>query len=392
MVDVFEEILGVSPVGIEDSFFELGGHSLKATAAINAIEKKTGIRLPVKEIFSSPTPAMLAKKIEAAGEGEYSPIPKAEQREAYPASSTQKRLFILDQMEGNSTAYNMASALEVTGNLDLEKIQQAIDRLIKRHESLRTSFVMTEEGAYQVIADEVFYQVEYEETDSYSDADMEQFVRPFDIGKAPLMRFKVVKERNRNNYILLFDMHHIISDHQTLNLLIEDFSRLYNGEELQPLEIQYKDYSEWMRGRNLESQRNYWKEVFKEEAPVLDLVTDYPRPKIQSYKGAQVSVQLSQEQKAGIQNINKQHGTTDYMTLLAVFMIELHKYSRQQDIVVGTPISGRVHQDTETIAGMFVNTLAMRGYPRAEKTFLEFLSEIKELALNAYENQEYPFE
>ncbi|ATV24336.1 hypothetical protein CS547_17015 [Bacillus velezensis] len=392
IVDVFEEILGISPVGIEDSFFELGGHSLKATAAINAIEKKTGIRLPVKDIFSLPTPVMLSRKIEAAGEGEYSPIPQAEQREAYPASSTQKRLFILDQMEGNSTAYNMASALEVTGNLDLEKIQQAIDRLIKRHESLRTSFVMTEEGAYQVIADEVFYQVEYEETDSYSDADMEQFVRPFDIGTAPLMRFKVVKERNRNNYILLFDMHHIISDHQTLNLLIEDFSRLYNGEELQPLELQYKDYSEWMRGRNLESQRNYWKEVFKEEAPVLDLVTDYPRPKIQSYKGAQVSVQLSQEQKAGIQNINKQHGTTDYMTLLAVFMIELHKYSRQQDIVVGTPISGRVHPDTETIAGMFVNTLAMRGYPRAEKTFLEFLSEIKELALNAYENQEYPFE
>ncbi|MEH7458650.1 amino acid adenylation domain-containing protein [Bacillus sp. JJ1127] len=392
IVDVFGEILGISPVGIEDSFFELGGHSLKATAAINAIEKKTGIRLPVKDIFSSPTPVMLSRKIEAAGEGEYSPIPQAEQREAYPASSTQKRLFILDQMEGNSTAYNMASALEVTGNLDLEKIQQAIDRLIKRHESLRTSFVMTEEGAYQVIADEVFYQVEYEETDSHSDADMEQFVRPFDIGTAPLMRFKVVKERNQNNYILLFDMHHIISDHQTLNILIEDFSRLYNGEELQPLEIQYKDYSEWMRGRNLESQRNYWKEVFKEEAPVLDLVTDYPRPKIQSYKGAQVSVQLSQEQKAGIQNINKQQGTTDYMTLLAVFMIELHKYSRQQDIVVGTPISGRVHQDTETIAGMFVNTLAMRGYPRAEKTFLEFLSEIKELALNAYENQEYPFE
>ncbi|MFO7036111.1 non-ribosomal peptide synthetase [Bacillus velezensis] len=392
ITDIFEEILGISPVGIEDSFFELGGHSLKATAAINAIEKKTGIRLPVKEIFSSPTPVMLSRKIEAAGEGEYSPIPQAEQREAYPASSTQKRLFILDQMEGNSTAYNMASALEVTGNLDVEKIQQAIDRLIKRHESLRTSFVMTEEGAYQVIADEVFYQVEYEETDSYSDADMEQFVRPFDIGTAPLMRFKVVKERNQNNYILLFDMHHIISDHQTLNLLIEDFSRLYNGEELQPLEIQYKDYSEWMRGRNLESQRNYWKEVFKEEAPVLDLVTDYPRPKIQSYKGAQVSVQLSREQKAGIQNINKQQGTTDYMTLLAVFMIELHKYSRQQDIVVGTPISGRVHQDTETIAGMFVNTLAMRGYPRGEKTFLEFLSEIKELALNAYENQEYPFE
>ncbi|MGG0823585.1 amino acid adenylation domain-containing protein [Paenibacillus turicensis] len=392
ITDIFEEILGVSPIGIEDSFFELGGHSLKATTAINAIEKKIGIRLPVKELFSSPTPAMLAKKIKDAGEGEYTPIPKAEKREAYPASSTQKRLFILDQMEGSSTAYNMPSALEVTGNLDLEKIQQAIDELIKRHESLRTSFVMTEGETYQVIAEEVFYQVEYEETDSYSEADMEQFVHPFDIGKAPLMRFKVIKEKNHKRYILLFDMHHIISDHKTLNIFIEDFSRLYNGEGLAPLEIQYKDYSEWMRDRNLESQRDYWKEVFKEEAPVLDLVTDYPRPKTQSYKGAQVSIQLSKDLKAGIEKINKQIGTTDYMTLLAVFMVELHKYSRQKDIVVGTPISGRVHQDTETIAGMFVNTLAMRGYPEGGKTFLQFLSEIKELALNAYEHQEYPFE
>ncbi|ROR25863.1 surfactin family lipopeptide synthetase A [Mobilisporobacter senegalensis] len=392
IVEVFEEILGVSPIGVEDSFFELGGHSLRATAAINAIEKKTGIRLPVKEIFSSPTPSLLAKKIEAEGEGEYSPIPKAEQRETYPASSTQKRLFILDQMEGSSTAYNMPSALEATGTLDLEKIQKAVDSLIKRHESLRTSFGMKEGETIQIIADEVSCKVEYEETDSCSEAEMEKFVRPFDLGKAPLMRFKVVKERNRNKYILLFDMHHIISDHKTLNILIEDFSRFYNGEVLKPLEIQYKDYSEWMGGRNLESQRDYWKEVFKEEAPVLDLATDYPRPKTQSYKGAQVSTRLSKDQRSGIEKINKQNGTTDYMTLLAVFMVELHKYSRQQDIVVGTPISGRVHQDTETIAGMFVNTLAMRGYPRDEKTFLEFLGEIKELALNGYENQEYPFE
>lgn len=392
IIDIYEEILQISPIGIEDSFFELGGHSLKATAVINLIEKHIGVRLPLKEIFASPTPSMLAKKINLQEKGMYSPIPKAEKRDKYPVSSAQKRLFILDQIERDSITYNMPIALEASGSLDVEKIQKTMNALIKRHESLRTKFELIEGEPVQIIVDEAYCQVEYEETDSYSIENLTDFMQPFNLGRAPLIHLKVVKELNSDKYLLLFDIHHIISDGMTMNIIIEDFSRLYSGEELNPLEIQYKDYSEWMNRRNLEEQKEYWKNLFKEEVPVLDLVTDYLRPKTQSYKGACVSAHLNKEQKNGLERINRENGTTDYMLLLAAFMIELHKYSRQDDIVVGTPVSGRVHKDTEEIAGMFVNTLAMRGYPSENKTFEVFLGEVKKYALSAYENQEYPFE
>lgn len=392
IVEVFEEILGVSPIGIEDSFFELGGHSLRATTAINLIEKRTGIRLPIKEIFSSPTPSMLAKKIDELGNGQYCAIPKAEEKEWYFASSAQKRLFILEQIEGSSTTYNMPDALETSSALDINKVEDAVNRLINRHESLRTSFALQDGEVVQIISEEAIYKVDYEEQDDICEEEIKEFIRPFDLGKAPLFRFKVIKCKKDNKYILLFDMHHIISDHKTINILTEDFVRLYNEEELQPLKIQYKDYSDWMRTRDLGKQREYWKKIFEDQVPVIDIVTDYIRPKKQSFAGAHVTGFLSKEQKSGVKKLNKENQTTDYMLLMAIFMVELYKYSRQEDIVVGTPISGRVHEDTETIAGMFVNTIPMRGYPQGDKKFIDFLKEIKRSALDAYENQEYPFE
>ena len=226
----------------------------------------------------------------------------------------------------------------------------------------------------------------------YSKEELDKFTRPFDLGKAPLLRLKILNVTGESRNILLFDMHHIISDGMTMNIIINEFSKLSRGEELLQPEVQYKDYSEWLRSRDLSSQREFWKDVFKEEAPVLDLPLDYPRPKTQSFRGAHISIWLNQELKNRIEEINQASGTTDFMTFLSAFMVMLHKYSRQEDVVVGTPISGRVHKDTQSMVGMFVNTLAMRGYPTEEKTFSEFLSEIKEHALGAYENQEYPFE
>lgn len=392
IVEIFEEILGVSPIGIEDSFFELGGHSLRAATAINEIERRTGIRLPLKVIFSSPTPSMLAKKIDVLDKGQYDAIPKAEKKDRYPASSAQKRLFILDQIEGGSTTYNMPEALEVSSTLDIAKVQNAVNNLIKRHESLSTSFVLQDGETFQIITEEVSYEVEYEEIYDFCKEEIEGFIRPFDLGKAPLFRLKIVKCIKDDKYILLFDMHHIISDYKTMNILIKDFSRLYNGEDLKALEVQYKDYSEWIRARDLGSQREYWKKIFKEEIPVLDIGTDYVRPKTQSFNGAQISEYLNKEQKSGIEKINRENQTTEYMFLMAIFMVELYKYSQQEDIVVGTPIIGRVHKDTETMAGMFVNTIPIRGCPNGDKTFIEYLKEIKESVLVAYENQEYPFE
>ena len=392
IISVYEEILGVSPIGIDDSFFELGGHSLRATVAVNDLEKRTGIRLPLRSVFELPTPRKLAAELQVLEAGVYSPLPKAEKRDYYPMYPAQKRLFLIDQMGGAGVTYNMPAAVEVTDGLDLAEIQKTLEALISRHEALRTSFAMIEGEAVQIIGDEVAAAVEYEEIDVYSQEELNKFTRPFDLGKAALIRLKILNVTGESRHILLFDMHHIISDGMTMNIIINEFSKLFRGEELLQPEVQYKDYSEWLRERDLSSQREFWKDVFKEEAPVLDLPLDYPRPKTQSFRGAHVSIWLNQALKNMIEEINQASGTTDFMTFLSAFMVMLHKYSRQEDVVVGTPISGRVHKDTQSMVGMFVNTLAMRGYPTEEKTFSEFLSEIKEHALGAYENQEYPFE
>ena len=187
-------------------------------------------------------------------------------------------------------------------------------------------------------------------------------------------------------------MHHIISDGMSMGILAKEISKLYNGEELKPLRVQYKDYSEWMRTRDLSNQKEHWKGVFEEPAPVLDLPLDYSRPQTQSYTGCSINGKLTGNQKKEIDKLCQKTGTTPYMVLLSATMILFGKYSRQEDVVIGSPISGRTHKDTEDMLGMFVNTLAMRGYPKRDRNYLDFLKEVKESALKAYENQEYPFE
>ena len=217
------------------------------------------------------------------------------------------------------------------------------------------------------------------------------FVRPFDVSKGPLIRLKVVKtEANRS--LLLFDMHHLISDGTTMNVITQEFSQLYNGEELEQPAVQYKDYSEWLRTQDLSEEQQYWLRQFEGELPVLDLPLDYPRPQLQSFAGAVVTQQLDAGLRERVQELCRVTGATEYMVLLSALMVLLGKYSRQEDIIVGSPVSGRVHHDTEQMVGMFVNTLAMRGRPEADKLYSDFLDEVKETSLKAYEYQAYPFE
>ncbi|WP_276203580.1 non-ribosomal peptide synthetase [Paenibacillus fonticola] len=246
----------------------------------------------------------------------------------------------------------------------------------------------------QKIAQEVQLELEYEERIAGAEHEedlLHDFVHPFDLGKAPLIRIKAVKI-GEDKTVLLLDMHHIISDGMSVDILTNELSKLYNGEQLQPLSVQYKDYSEWMRARDLSEQKKYWQGVFKEPAPVLDLQLDYLRPQTQSFKGHCINGMLTAKQKTAVDNLCRKTGTTAYMVLLSTLMVLLGKYSRQEDIVIGSPISGRTHKDTEQMVGMFVNTLAMRGYPKGDKKVLDFLKEVRESALKAYENQEYPFE
>ncbi|WP_342707226.1 amino acid adenylation domain-containing protein [Fontibacillus panacisegetis] len=399
LVAIFREVLGLEQVSIDDSFFELGGHSLRAIRVVNLIESNVGIRLPLKILFERSTVMELSGMLKNMEKTTYEAIPQVEKQSYYPMSSAQKRMYIMNKMEDLGTVYNMPSVMKIEGKLELDKIKQVCQKLTQRHEGLRTSFHMVEGELVQKVEDEVEIDFAYEEIDDVEGMAatppinelLEEFLRPFNLGEAPLLRIKVVKYGEEKN-LLMFDMHHIISDGATMNIITKEFSQMYNGEKLKALNVQYKDYSEWMRKKDISNQEAYWIDQLSDDIPVLDLPLDYPRPQSQQFSGAAFDTNISAMTKAQVQQLCKQTGTTEYMALLSTLMVLLHKYSRQEDIIIGSPISGRTHEDTENVIGMFVNTLAMRGKPEGQKSYADFLAEIKETCLKGYENQEYPFE
>lgn len=395
LTNIFEQILGTKPIGIKDNFFEMGGHSLRATRVVNMIESSTGIRLPLRSVFEKPTPEELSVEIDKSKNKSYMPIPIAEKKSIYLMSSTQKRMFVINEMDKKSLAYNMPICIETEDEIDVQCIRETLMKLTQRHEVLRTCFFMQNGKTVQKICKDAKIDFEYIEIDDLTEKDkkelMSEFVRPFNLGQAPLMRMKIVKTKSKNK-ILLFDMHHIISDGMSVNILINEFSKLYNGETLEKLRVQYKDYSEWHRGIDMSNHKKYWIDEFKGDIPVLNLITDFKRPQIQSYKGSSIKRKIDMRIKQQIEKFCQQTGTTDYMVFLSAMMILFSKYSHQEDIIIGSPVSGRTHHDTENMLGMFVNTLAMRGQPSADKVYKDFLNEIKEKCLKAYEHQEYPFE
>ncbi|MCL2865267.1 MAG: amino acid adenylation domain-containing protein, partial [Lachnospiraceae bacterium] len=392
MVHIFQEMFDIEQVGINDSFFELGGNSLKATLLVNRIEQETGLRLGIKDIFQGVTVAGICLALEDVS-GVYEPIPQAEEKEYYPMSSAQKRLFVLDQLEDASIVYNMPIALKMEGKLDVDKAEAMFHQLIERHEAFRTSFELIDGEAVQIIHKNVVSDVVYKEQGEVIDKKqvMEEFIRPFDLSQAPLIRAEIVKVEEEG-HVLLLDMHHIISDGISTVVLMSEFLALYAGAELPALRVQYKDYTQWMLSRDLSAQKAYWLGQFEDEIPVLALPIDYARPTLQSFKGATLVRKLDKRLRDCVLRLSAKTNTTEYMVLLSLFMMMLGKYGNQEDVVVGTPISGRTHRDTENMLGIFVNTLVMRGKPNKDKTLSQFLEEVKAFSLGAYENQEYPFE
>ena len=387
--NIFTEILNVEQVGIKDSFFELGGHSLRATRLVNRIEAETGTRIALKDVFSHPTVEQLAV-LAGAESQEYIPIPKAEEKEYYPMSSAQKRTYLIQQMQPESVTYNMPNNMKLTGEVNADALRAALQEMTDRHEILRTAFLMIDGEPVQKVLNHVEADFEYVTSEESDEKLISEFLKPFDLASGKLVRVKLV---NKGEYhLMMFDMHHIVGDGMSMNTFTTELMSLYNGEKLEPLTHQFKDYSEWMRSRDLSGQAEYWKSQFDDEIPVLDMPTDFPRPQEQSYAGTMLFETVDEDLSKCIKELVKKTGATEYMIFLAAAMVTLSKYSRQEDIVIGSPISGRTHRDTERMLGMFVNTLAMRGKPEKNKTFIQFLEEIKNTCLKAYENQEYPFE
>ncbi len=299
------------------------------------------------------------------------------------------------------------------GKTGKEKQEETFMALINRHESLRTSFEMVDREPMQKVHKKVEFRIDYYDltmTKVETEVEVEEgiphslsspqhfikrFIRPFDLSQAPLLRVGVIK-LEEDKHILMVDMHHIISDGISHNILIKDFTALYTGDHLPPLKFQYNDYSEWQNSQKekerIKQQELYWLNCFSDELPVLKISIDYPRPETQSFEGRTFHFRIEKEQTEGLKKRVQQEGVTLQMLMVAIFHILLSKLSGLADIITGTTIAGRSHANLEGIIGIFVNTLALRNFPSPGKTFRDFLMEVKENSLKAYENQDYPFE
>ncbi|HLP45552.1 MAG TPA: amino acid adenylation domain-containing protein, partial [Candidatus Kapabacteria bacterium] len=378
-----------APVGIDDNFFQMGGHSLKAVIMLSRVHRELNVKIPLAEIFRTPTIKGLADYVRKSAPDRHAAIEPIEKREYYGLSSAQKRLYILQQIDWQSTAYNIPEVIPLGQTPDLQCLEATFQRLIERHESLRTSFHLLEDHPVQKVHAMVSFKVEERIGEPVWDP------APFDLSKAPLLRAICLKTR-QNQYYLMVDMHHIISDGISHAVLRKDFMSLYQGKLLTPLKIQYKDFSEWQNSEkekeNLKRQESYWVKTFPGEIPVLEIATDFSRPMVQGFEGKALSFVVGIEETRALKELALKEGATLFIVLLSLYNIFLARLSGQEDIIIGTPTAGRRHADLEPVIGVFINTLALRNYPGGEKSFREFLREVKEGTIDAFENQDYPFE
>ncbi|MED1217917.1 lichenysin non-ribosomal peptide synthetase LicA, partial [Bacillus paralicheniformis] len=395
MVGIWQEVLGTEQVGIHDQFFELGGHSLKAMAMLAKIHKAFGVEVPLQVLFEKPTVAALSGFVSEAEKDGFTVIEPAPESDDYPLSLAQQRIYIVSQLEDAGVGYNMPAAAMLEGTLDVQRLEAAFQKLIDRHEALRTSFTVVDGEPRQNIHQRVQFKIEKVKADGKPIEQMaKSFVRRFDLAKAPLMRAGLVRLAD-GRHVLLFDMHHLVSDGVSISIILNELAALYKGEELPEPNLHYKDYAFWQRTqaqKGFQKEEAYWQSVFAGELPVLQLITDEPRPSVQSFEGDRVSAVLPKDMKEKLAVLAEQNGATLYMVMLAAYNMLLAKYSGQEDVIVGTPAAGRRHSDLEGIIGMFVNTLAIRSKVESGRTFRDFLHDVKKTVIDAFEHQEYPFE
>ncbi|MCY8823358.1 non-ribosomal peptide synthetase [Bacillus atrophaeus] len=399
LAKIWANVLSVNKIGIQDDFFELGGHSLKAAKLLGRIHEQMGISLSLKELFTYKTIETLSQYMNYRDTVRFEAIEKVSNQDFYEASSAQKRMYLIQQLDRDNVAYNIPCAIEIKGKLDYDKLDMALYRQVERHEAFRTLFSTIDGKVVQHIVpmEKVNFKVDRLTAANKKEAKelMVDFIQPFDLQTQIPIRAAVIQLHAECNYLLL-DLHHIIADGTTAGILIEEFNTIYSGQELEPLKLQYKDYASWQLKRiesdEMKVQESYWLSEFGDELPILQLPIDYKRSHRKDYLGNRVGAKLNSRLTANLKKIARDTESTLYMVLLAAIKILLSRYSGQKDIIVGTPIAGRNHPDTESMMGVFVNTLAIRSTLNGEWSFTQYLETVKQKTLNALEHQEYPFE
>jgi amino acid adenylation domain-containing protein len=412
LCDVFEELLGIERVGLDDDFFALGGHSLLAIRLVSRVRTQLNVELAIRTLFEAPTVAQLSDHLRDAGRVQREKLKRQARTERVPLSYAQQGLWILDRLQGGqSTEYNQPQARRLRGELDVEALRRAVQMVVERHESLRTHFVEVEGEPVQVIEPEVEIAIPVEDLCGMSEVEKKERVRealreegrkPFDLERGPMLRMKLLKLGERD-HVLLRTTHHIVWDEWSQGVFNREFEVLYEayreGREnpLEPLPVQYADFALWQRkwlgAGVLDEGMEYWKGQLAGIAERrLELPLDRVRPAVQTFSGGAYQVVLTEEQAAGVKGVSQENHATLYMTLLTGLGVLLARYSGQEDIVVGSPIANRQDAQLEELIGFFLNTLVLRMRVKGEQSFRGLLEEVRRTTLEAYRYQDVPFE
>ncbi|HST62903.1 MAG TPA: amino acid adenylation domain-containing protein, partial [Longimicrobium sp.] len=413
LAGIWAEVLRLDRVGVEENFFDRGGHSLLATRVVSRIREAFGVELPLRALFEGPTVAQFAQTVESLRRTDgahLAAIRPVEGTDAPPLSFAQERLWFLQQLETESGFYNLPEALWLRGALDAAALERALGEIVRRHESLRTTFAQADGGPVQVIAPFAGFVLPIQDL-SALDEDAretetrrriaENAERPFDLAAGPLFRAELLR-LSADEHVLLLCMHHIVSDGWSMGVLFGELSALYdafvagNPSPLPPLPVQYAAYAVWqreqLRGEPLERELAWWKAQLAGAPELLELPSDHPRPAVQTYRGASAPVQYPPALLDRLQVLGRREGATLYMVLLGAFQVLLGKYAGSEDVVVGSPTAGRTRGETEPLIGFFVNTLALRTDLSGNPAFTEVLRRVRAATLGAFDHQEAPFE
>nr|AWI62626.1 nonribosomal peptide synthetase [Cystobacter sp.] len=411
---IWAEVLGLERVGRDDRFFDLGGHSLLATRIVSRIRSELRIELPLRAMLEAETLAALAERIAAMGQGgrvDAEPlVPRQAGDGPPPVSFAQQRLWFLHQLEPGQHAYHVVHALRLSGRLDTGAFERGLEEVVRRHETLRTTFRWEGEHVVQVISaaaelplscvDLSQWPLEGREAEVRRLASREHR-RPFELELGPLFRALLVR-LGEEEHVFLLVMHHIISDGWSMGVLVRELAELYGASilgrpaVLPPLTVQYADHAIWQRKKSqsarLERSLEYWRHHLSGELPSLELPLAQPRPPVQGFRGASRTVRWAPEQVRALEAFSHQQGVTPFMTVLSAFASLLFRYTGQTDIIVGTPIANRNRAELEPLIGFFVNTLALRMDLSGEPSFRMLVERVRAVALDAYVHQDVPFE
>ncbi|WP_342322050.1 amino acid adenylation domain-containing protein [Burkholderia pseudomallei] len=412
---IWRELLHVERVSRHDNFFELGGHSLLAVQLVSRLRQALSVEVALGTVFDAPVLSALAERLEAENTAVLPPIPLAPRDGRIALSLAQQRLWFLTQLEGVSEAYHMSGAVRLDGPLNREVLQRALNRIVMRHEALRTCFAREEGEPIQVIQPHADLTVSYHdlreaESIRHEAGNREQRAKdlsqahasaPFDLSRDLPVRVLLLQLADEAHVVQVV-MHHIASDGWSVGVFLQELSALYGsfiaeqGDPLAPLPLQYADYAAWQRrwlaSGQLEKQGAFWQTNLSGAPTLLELPTDRPRPPKQSHAGASVEVKLGAALSERVKRLSQRHGVTPYMTLLSSWAAVLGRLSGQEEVVIGSPVAGRNRTEVEALIGFFVNTLALRLDLSSEPTVGELLKRTKAQVLSAQAHQDLPFD